>query len=55
MRHLFWGLIFSIVATPTWALDLSDITNKNAVAGLKQALTAGVATGIVKKVFGALQ
>ncbi|HUO43676.1 MAG TPA: DUF4197 domain-containing protein [Burkholderiales bacterium] len=45
------GIIFLLAATAAWALDLSDLTNKDAVAGLKQALTDGA--GVAVKQLGA--
>src|SRR5208282_3953287 len=46
MRYLFLGLIAFIAAAPAWALDLSDLSNKDAVAGLKQALTDGAGVAV---------
>jgi hypothetical protein len=46
MHHLILGLIFLGIAAPAAALDLSDLTNKDAVAGLKQALTDGAGAAV---------
>ena len=48
MRIVF-GLIFSlIVGAPSFALGLADLSNKDAVSGLKDALTQGSAVAIGK-------
>jgi hypothetical protein len=48
MRIIF-GLIFSfIIGAPSFALGLADLSNKDAVSGLKDALTQGSAAAIGK-------
>ena len=48
MRFRLFMLLALLVAAPAFALGLADITNKDAVAGLKQALTDGSAAAIGK-------
>jgi len=48
MRLRLFMLLALLVAAPAFALGLADITNKDAVAGLKQALTDGSAAAIGK-------
>lgn len=44
LRRLF--LILSVFATPAFAVSLSDISNKDAVGGLKQALSQGATKAV---------
>jgi hypothetical protein len=46
MRYLILGLVLIGFTGPACALDLSDLTNKDAVAGLKQALTDGAGVAV---------
>ena len=48
MRFRLFMLLALLVAAPAFPLGLADITNKDAVAGLKQALTDGSAAAIGK-------
>jgi hypothetical protein len=48
MRLRLLPLLALIIAAPAFALGIADITNKDAVAGLKQALTDGSAAAISK-------
>ncbi len=46
MNRILLALIFITTAGTAAALELSDLTNKDAVAGLKQALTDGAGTAV---------
>ena len=48
MRFRPLALLALLVTAPAFALGIADITNKDAVAGLKQALTEGSAAAIGK-------
>ena len=48
MRHVLAGIAFFLFSAGASAAGLADITNKDAVTGLKQALTDGSATAIAK-------
>src|ERR1700722_14470277 len=49
VRSIFLtGLLSGVFFSPLFALDLSDLTNKDAARGIKGALTQGVASAIGK-------
>ena len=48
MKHLFAALALCTLAAPAYAAGLADITNKDAVSGLRQALTDGAAAAVGK-------
>ena len=48
MKRTFTAIAILLFAVPVWALDISDITNKDATTGLRQALTDGAAAAVGK-------
>ena len=39
MKRILAAIAIFMLAAPAWAIGLADITNKDAVSGLRQALT----------------
>src|SRR5512139_3620997 len=48
MRSIFLALALALLSLNSQALDLSDITNRDAVAGLKTALNKGASSAVSK-------
>jgi hypothetical protein len=48
MKRTFTAIALLLFAVPVWALDISDITNKDATSGLRQALADGAAAAVGK-------
>lgn len=48
MRTLFFSLLFLFISPGTYALGLDDLSNKDAVAGLKEALVKGAGNAVNK-------
>lgn len=48
MRKLTTAIAFTFVATTAYALDVSDLTNKEASGGLKEALIVGAQNAVAK-------
>jgi hypothetical protein len=48
MKRVLAGIAVLMLAAPAWPIGLADITNKDAVAGLRQALTDGAAAAVGK-------
>ena len=48
MRIILGSLVWLIISAPSFALGLEDLSNKDAVSGLKDALTQGSAAAIGK-------
>jgi hypothetical protein len=47
-RSLFAAIATIVLVAPAWAIGLADITNKDAVSGLRQALTDGASSAVGK-------
>lgn len=48
MRKLTAAIAFTFIATTAYALDVSDLTNKEASGGLKEALIVGAQNAVAK-------
>jgi Protein of unknown function (DUF4197) len=48
MKRILATIAVFLIAAPAWAVGLADITNKDAVAGLRQALTDGATAAVGK-------
>lgn len=48
MRTLFFSLLFLFISPGAYALGLDDLSNKDAVAGLKEALVKGAGNAVGK-------
>jgi hypothetical protein len=48
VKRILAAIAVSVFAAPLWAIELADITNKDATSGLRQALSDGAAAAVGK-------